>query len=176
MDESQSAEQNQNFLKEQAKKLDQWNFEAKPAYSSVNFLSGLFENIRINHPDFIEISNDSLPSEIKDGLEKPYGRTSILLGKGTEWVRIKEDRGLPVVIIEGQGKSFTDNWSFYFILDSDHVRVRDASAAGANSISVIKFIDKYKNDNKTLINIVSKLAKTVLAQITSPTTDKAWLK
>jgi len=170
MNEIQSPEKSQSFLKERIKELDNWDFEKKPPFSTVNFLSGLLEDIKTNHPSSIIISENLLSEEIKRELEKPYGRMIISMGKWPEWVLKAEDRGLSVIEIQAKcPMDENDIWGLRFTLDpSAPIRVEDTSVSGPNSIHMVRFPEKYEYENKTLINIVAKLTRAALTQITSP--------
>jgi len=113
-------------------------------------------------------------------LEEPYGpRLSVLLGKGPSFARHAEDRDKLVVMVLGGGyiktermeKSILQDWGLYFTFGDNAVTVRDDGTGGPNCVNVIRFTDKYRGDQKTLLKVVGQLTKASLMQNTSPKTS-----
>lgn len=173
MSESKPTQQEQDFLKSQLTKIEDWNFDTTPIDQTRTFLGALINEVRSvydhNKLSIVEISENLLPDEIKQELEKPYGNLSILLGKGSEFTSVKEDRGKTVAIVEGQGSRFHDHWSLYFTFEENHIRLKEHGTAGVNSVNVIKFENKYKANEKVLLRIVGGLVKASLTQNTLAT-------
>ncbi len=173
--ESQPTPQEQFVLKSQIEKIDKWDFNKSAPDLTRKFLSDLLTEIRevynLNNWAWINISETLLPDEIKAELVEPYGgRISILLGKGSEEVPVKEDRGKPAVLVEGAGSSGAyDVWGLIFVIDDNSTRVRNISTAGPNSINAIGFEKKYKTYERALLKIIGKLTKaSLITQSASP--------
>lgn len=176
MSESQPVRQEQSFLKSRLTKIDEWNFDVNSTDQTRIFLGGLINEVRDAYDriglSLITIPETLLPDEIKQELTQPYGRLSVLLGKGSESTRVKEDRDKTVVIVQGEGHGAYDQWSLFFTFENEHIRLRQDGVAGENSIKIIGFERKYKNNEQELLKIVGKLTKASLTQSTLPTSSK----
>ncbi len=172
MSESESLPEAQKaLLQSQIQKIDNIDFENSSEDATRNLLAGLLSNTRGIYESFgislVTIPPDVLPSEIREELEEPYGLVSIGLGKGPDWARVKEDRGKEAVAVEGLGPGL-DIWILYFVLDTDKVRLREESGSGKNSVLSLRFVKKYKDDQKTLMKMVGQLTKASLNQTLTP--------
>ncbi len=181
--ESQPTQQEKIFLDSQVGKIDKWDFDVSSPDVTRKFLSGLISETRNEHliprnVGLVEIPETLLPEEIKNELEKPYGpRIEVLIGQGPEWATRKEDRGRLVVMVQGQGyykteemkESFMQDWSLYFTFTDNSVLVRDETISGINFRNLMHFVDKHKNDQKTLLKVAGKLVKaSLVTQSASP--------